>query len=228
MIFLEGDICSGKSTLGERLARSGLFGFVGEPVGVWQNQELKDPPDPENPEVNLLDWFYRKMKERAFAFQIYTFTTRAKTWAEVLAMIDHRNVVLERSIYCDRYVFAKNCFQNGLMSPEEWTIYCRMWDWLNSNWCTEPNKIVYLRTPAEVCFDRIQEEIKQGQRKEEKNVPLGYLRDLEVLHDEWLIDNPKSITIDGCKLWTAKEFYDVLIEADVALATEEELISARA
>ena len=55
--------------------------------------------------------------------------------------------------------------------------------------------------------------------------PLGL--HLEVLHDEWLTDNPKTVMIDGCKQWTAQEVYDVLTEAGVALATEEELLATK-
>lgn len=214
MILFEGNIAAGKSTVGRRLAESELFGFVEEPVGAWQ-QDFDE---------NLLDLFYRDTNRWAFTFQLAAFTTRAKTWSEVLAIIDHRNVVLERSIYCDRFVFAKNCYQSGLMKKTEWQLYCKLWDWLESNWCAEPDKIVYLRTPAEVCLERIE---TRG-RAEETTIPIEYLRDLEVLHDEWLIDNPKAIMIDGTKQWTAREFYDVLSEADVELATEEELIAARA
>jgi deoxyadenosine/deoxycytidine kinase len=214
MILFEGNIAAGKSTVGRRLAESELFGFVEEPVGAWQ----------QDFEENLLDLFYRDTKRWAFTFQLAAFTTRAKTWTEVLAMIDHRNVVLERSIYCDRYVFAKNCYQSGLMKKTEWQLYCKLWDWLESNWCAEPDKIVYLRTPAEVC----QERIEARGRAEESTIPIEYLRDLEALHDEWLIDNPKTVLIDGCKQWTAREVYDVLREADVALATEEELLAAKA
>ncbi|MFC2108810.1 deoxynucleoside kinase [Candidatus Bipolaricaulota bacterium] len=213
MILFEGNIAAGKSTVGRRLAESELFGFVEEPVGAWQ----------QDFEENLLDLFYRDTNRWAFTFQLAAFTTRAKTWTEVLDIIDHRNVVLERSIYCDRYVFAKNCYQSGLMKKTEWQLYCKLWDWLESNWCAEPDKIVYLRTPADVCLERIE---ARG-RSEETTIPVEYLRDLEVLHDEWLTDNPKAVMIDGTKQWTAREFYDVLREADVALATEEELIAAK-
>ena len=82
---------------------------------------------------------------------------------------------------------------------------------------------MYLRTPADVCLERIE---ARG-RSEETTIPGEYLKDLEVLHDEWLTDNPKAVMIDGTKQWTAREFYDVLREADVALATEEELIAAK-
>jgi deoxyadenosine/deoxycytidine kinase len=203
MILFEGNIAAGKSTVGRRLAESGLFGFIEEPVGAWQKDF----------EENLLDLFYRDAHRWAFTFQLAAFTTRAKTWTEVLAMTDHSDVVLERSIYCDRYVFANNCFQTGLMSKTEWQLYCKLWDWLQANWCAEPDKIVYLRTPADVCHDRI---TCRG-RNEETAIPLEYLRDLEALHDEWLLDNPRAVILDGCRQWQAEEIYDVLKAAGVPL-----------
>jgi len=180
MILFEGNIAAGKSTVGRRLAESGLFDFIEEPVGSWQKDFA----------ANLLELFYKDPKRWSFTFQLAAFTTRAKTWTEVLAMTDHQNVVLERSIYCDRYVFA--------------------------------DKIVYLRTPAEVCHERI---VKRG-RKEETKIPLDYLRSLEELHDEWLIDNPKSIVIDGCKQWGAEEIFKLLVEAGVSLARSGEEAAA--
>jgi deoxyadenosine/deoxycytidine kinase len=214
MILFEGNIAAGKSTVGKRLAESGLFGFVEEPVGAWQGEF----------DENLLELFYRDTNRWAFTFQLAAFTTRAKTWTEVLSRTDHRNVILERSIYCDRYVFAKNCFQSGLMKKTEWQLYCKLWEWLESNWCTQPDKIVYLRTPAEVCRERIE---ARG-RSEESSIPLEYLRDLEALHDEWLLDSPLTVVLDGCRQWTAREIYDVLCDADVSLAPEREPQSASA
>jgi len=198
MILFEGNIAAGKSTVGRRLSASGRFGFVEEPVGAWQKDFA----------TNLLDLFYTDPKRWSFTFQLAAFTTRAKTWTDVLAMTDHTNVVLERSIYCDRYVFAKNCHQSGLMTATEWQLYCRLWDWLESNWCTEPDKIIYLRTPAEVCHERI---AARG-REEETKIPLAYLRDLEALHDEWLLGHPRALVIDGCRSWTADEIYDLLVD----------------
>ena len=214
MILFEGNIAAGKSTVGRRLHESGLFGFIEEPVGAWQKDFA----------ANLLGMFYEDPKRWAFTFQLAAFTTRAKTWTEVLEMIDHSTVVLERSIYCDRYVFAKNCYQSGLMSETEWQVYCRMWDWLQSNWCAEPDKIVYLRTPAEVCHERIEE---RG-RDEENKIPLEYLRDLEVLHDEWLLDNPLATVVDGCKQWQSQDIYELLEREGVALTSREETVATPA
>jgi deoxyadenosine/deoxycytidine kinase len=183
MILFEGNIAAGKSEAGRRLSESGLFGFVQEPVGAWQKDF----------EENLLDLFYKDTNRWALTFQLAAFVTRAKTWTEVLALTDHKNVILERSIYCDRYVFAKNCYQSGLMKKTEWQLYCKLWDWLEGNWCADPDRIAYLRTPAEVCLERIE---ARG-RAEENTIPIEYLRDLHVLHEEWLIGNPKTILIDG-------------------------------
>jgi deoxyadenosine/deoxycytidine kinase len=207
MILFEGNIGAGKSTVGKRLRDTGLVAFIEEPVGAWQRDF----------DENLLDLFYRDGHRWAFTFQLAAFATRAKTWTEVLAMTDHRNVVLERSIYCDRYVFAKNCYQSGLMSKTEWQLYCRLWDWLQSHWCAEPDKIVYLRTPAKVCDVRINER----DRTEESGIPLKYLGDLEGLHDEWLLGNPKVIVVDGMQEEEriVQEILQRLIESGIALGT---------
>jgi deoxyadenosine/deoxycytidine kinase len=200
LTLLEGNIGTGKSTVGKKLKESGLFGFIEEPVNAWQT---------EFPE-NLLDLFYKNMKRWAFTFQLVTFSTRAKTWQEVLAQTQQNDVVLERSIYCDRYVFAKNCYESGHMTKTEWQLYCKLWDWLEKNFCVSPNRIIYYRTPAEDCLKRLQE---RG-RGEEVNIPLSYLLDLERLHDKWLIGNPLVIMLDGIREWTAQEIQQVLRDFD--------------
>jgi thymidylate kinase len=76
-----------------------------------------------------------------------------------------------------------------------------MWDFMVTNGGAEPGLILYLRTPAEVCLQRIHE---RG-RAEESNISLEYLLQLERLHDEWLLDNPKTIVLDGERRWTTEE-----------------------
>jgi deoxyadenosine/deoxycytidine kinase len=196
MILLEGNIGAGKSTLGRTLAESGLFAFIEEPVEVWQKGFA----------ANLLDAFYADMKRWAFTFQITAFVTRAKTWKEVLALTDHSRVVLERSIFTDRYVFAANSHQLGGMSDVEWQVYCGLWDFLVSNYCVEPDCILYYRTPAEVCVERM----KSRGRSEEAGVSLEYLRQLEALHDQWLLEHPRAVTLDGSRAWTAREVWDLM------------------
>ena len=198
MILLEGNIGAGKTTVGKALAASDEFDFVEEPTAAWR----------EGFATNMLELFYSDAKRWAFTFQICAFITRAKTWKEVLAYTDHSRVVLERSIFCDRYIFAENCFRTELMSPPEYQLYCGLWEFLVSNYCVEPDLILYLRTPAEVCLNRI----KVRDREEEGGIPLEYLLQLEYLHDEWLLNNPRTVLLDGERLWTADEIHEKVEE----------------
>ena len=191
MVLLEGNIGAGKTTVGRKIANSGVFSFIEEPTAVWR----------EGFAANMLELFYSDTTRWAFTFQICAFVTRAKTWDEVSRHTDHPQVILERSIFCDRYVFAENCYRTGLFTEAEYQLYCGMWDFTVSQYCDEPDVILYLRTPAEVCLQRIHE---RG-RQEEGGIPLEYLSQLEGLHDEWLLDNPKTILLDGQNHWRADE-----------------------
>lgn len=191
MMLLEGNIAAGKTTLGRIVSASGEFGFIEEPTDAWR----------EGFGSNMLELFYSDTKRWAFTFQICAFVTRAKTWHEISQLTDHNKVILERSIFCDRFVFAENCYRTGLFSPTEYQLYRNMWEFVVSHYCEKPNAILYLRTPAEVCLERI----KARGRAEESSIPLEYLLQLERLHDEWLLDNPRAVVLDGERHWTAQE-----------------------
>jgi deoxyadenosine/deoxycytidine kinase len=196
MILLEGNIGAGKTTVGRAAAQSDQLGFIEEPTKMWR----------EGFSSNLLDQFYRDPHRWAFTFQICAFITRAKTWSEVLALTDHSRVLLERSIYCDRYVFAENCYRTGLIEAAEFQLYAGMWDFLVSHYCVEPDMILYLRTPADECMARIRER----DRTEEVDMELEYLHQLERLHDEWLLNHPKALVLDGARRWGTEELNEVI------------------
>ncbi len=197
MILLEGNIGAGKSTVGRALKDEGLFDFIEEPVARWQTGFAS----------NLLESFYHDMNRWAFTFQILAFITRAKTWQEILPVTEHERVILERSIFTDRYVFARNIYRIGAMAETEWQIYCGLWDFLVANYCLEPDCIVYLRTPADVCLERI----RLRGRGEETDISLEYLEQLEALHDDWLLDldHPHVVTLDGRERWAAGEVLEL-------------------
>lgn len=198
LIWLEGNIAAGKSTVGRSLKESGEFAFIEEPVEAWRSGFAS----------NILDDYYRDSKRWAFALQIVAFTTRAKTWKEILAQTDHSRVVLERSVFADRHVFATLLYNTGRMTETEWQAYCGLWDFLVANYVVEPDCVLYLRTPAKVCLERI----KERGRKEETEVTLEYLLQLERLHDDWMVGHPKLIVIDGSMRWSADEVLKVTRE----------------
>ncbi|MCF7826215.1 MAG: deoxynucleoside kinase [Candidatus Marinimicrobia bacterium] len=197
MYLLEGNIGAGKTSLGNILKSSNHFEFLEEPVDTWR----------EGFANNLFEMFYTDMPRWSFTFQIMAFTTRAKTWSEILEKVQGDRVVLERSIYTDRNVFAKNLYSGGAMNDSEWQVYQQLWEFLASNYCEKPQKIIYLRTPAELCLERIK---KRG-RSEEQLMPLDYLKNLEDLHDEWLMDHPDVILLDGTRRWSTTEIENLLV-----------------
>jgi deoxyadenosine/deoxycytidine kinase len=197
MYLLEGNIGAGKTSLGNILKISRHFEFLEEPVDTWRKGFAG----------NLFEMFYTDMPRWSFTFQIMAFTTRAKTWSEILEKVQGDRVVLERSIYTDRNVFAKNLYAGGAMNDSEWQVYQQLWEFLAANYCEKPQKIIYLRTPAELCLERIK---KRG-RNEEQQMPLDYLKNLEDLHDEWLMDHPDVILVDGTRRWSAPEIEKLLL-----------------
>ena len=191
MYLLEGNIGAGKTSLGNVLKASSHFEFLEEPVDTWRAGFAG----------NLFEMFYSDMPRWSFTFQIMAFTTRAKTWSEILEKVTGDQVVLERSIYTDRNVFAKNLYAVGAMNDSEWQVYQQLWEFLAQNYCEKPDKILYLRTPAELCLERI----KMRGRDEEQQMPLDYLKRLENLHDEWLLDHPDVVLLDGTRRWNVDE-----------------------
>lgn len=187
MVLLEGNIGAGKTTVGRALEAHTPFEFIEEPTKAWQ----------EKYGTNMLELFYSDTARWAFTFQVNAFVTRAKTWHEIGRLTDSRQVILERSIFCDRFVFAENCYRTGLISAAEYGLYLDLWRFTTDHFVNQPDLILYLRTPAEECLRRM----RARGRYEEVGVPLSYLEELETLHDEWLLDNPRTLVIDGMQRW---------------------------
>lgn len=175
MFVLEGNIGAGKSTLLRILGEHLPVDIVSEPTDKWQKVGAAG---------NLLDLFYKDTPRWAYTFQSYAFVSRIQT------ILEHQQThaldvtqVLERSVYCDRFCFAKNCYEAGLMSPLEWQIYQEWFSWLVENYTQKPTGFIYLKTSPQVCFDRLS---KRG-RSEESAIPLDYLVSLHNKHEDWLI-----------------------------------------
>jgi len=191
-VLLEGNIAAGKSTLGEALSASPDFCFVPEPVARWQTGFA----------ANLLERFYTDTRRWALTMQIGAFITRIQ--ALDAAPRAHPLAVYERPVFCDRHVFAKNLHAQGLLDDTEWALYLSFWDFLAPS-IPQPDALIYLRTPAEECYRRLQ---ARG-RAEEQGIVLAYLQQLERRHDEWLLDPAVAgqpvVVLDGARAHTAAE-----------------------
>ncbi len=192
--MVEGNIGAGKSTFLRLIEEHLPVQIVYEPVDQWQRVAAGE---------NLLERFYKDTQRWAYTFQSYAFITRVMEQQKKALELVHGLQVIERSVYSDRYCFAKNCFEMGTMNPLEWSLYQEWFDWLIENYVQKPSGFIYLRTSPEKSYERL----KKRARSEEKVVPLEYLTLLHNKHEQWLIEK-KNV---------AQSLFDVpvlVIEAD--------------
>ena len=175
LLMVEGNIGAGKSTFLKILQDNLQIEAIFEPANKWQSDSEQE---------NLLHLFYKDMKRWAYTFQSYAFITRIQSILEHQKNNSSDKVqILERSVYCDRYCFAKNCYESGLMTPLEWNIYKEWFSWLAETYAPRPSGFIYLKTDPNTCHSRMQ----KRSRSEESGVPLEYLKSLHSRHEDWLI-----------------------------------------
>lgn len=173
-IYIEGNIGTGKTTFLNKILKPHFeFPVVTEPVEEWMN--LKDEKG-----IDLLSNFYQDQKKWSFGFQMNSFISRIK---KVEDSKDTESLAfIERSVYTDRFCFAKNCYESGKMNKIEYDIYCRWHDWLCGSFDVKPAAFIYLRVEPEVSYERIKKRSRNG----EETIPLAYLKILHNLHEEWM------------------------------------------
>lgn len=174
MLIVEGNIGAGKSTflkiIQDKLASEVVF----EPHDQWQSVGGE----------NLLDHFYADTKRWAYSFQTYAFVTRVLQQEQFTRKAQLPVQVYERSVYSDRYCFAKNCYEMGTMNALEWKLYQEWFSWLVDTYTLKPDGFIYLQTDPEVCYERL----TKRNRSEEKAVPLEYIQRLHEKHEAWLVN----------------------------------------
>ena len=124
IIFVEGNIGSGKTTFLSLLEKKyPNCQVIYEPLEKWT--ELSDSQG-----KNILQYFYDDMNRYTYTFQSFAFLSRAMLLDKIDQKVDI--VFIERSIFSDKNIFAKNCYQNGSMSEIEWNLYNKWFEWMIS------------------------------------------------------------------------------------------------
>jgi deoxyguanosine kinase len=192
IISIEGNIGSGKSTLvkilKKKLECDDRFVFIPEPVDEW----LKIT---DNTGESILSKFYNDQERYAFVFQILTYTTKMKLIKEAIAKNPNKIIITERSIYTDKEVFAKMLHNEDKIEDIVYNIYKMMFEQFVDHE-TEVNKIIYVCTTAEKCYERINKRHRDG----ENTIQLEYLEKCCLYHHNWLSksDNVNTVlTLDG-------------------------------
>ena len=186
VFYVEGNIASGKTSFLRAMASAypDSVQVIYEPVHKWEATR-------DTAGKSILDYFYTDMARNSYLFQSAVFLSRIRA----LEAVDpaKRIVFVERSVDCDRRVFASNCVAAGTMNEIEWAVYADWHKWLCEALrrsgglpCSRSATYLYLRTPPEVAHARM---LRRDRTSEsDGGVTVDYLRQLHARHEAWLGD----------------------------------------
>ncbi|CAJ0953304.1 unnamed protein product [Ranitomeya imitator] len=144
---------------------------------------------------NLLQLLYDDPARWSYTFQTLSCMSRFRAQIEPPPehLLKQREPVqiFERSVYSDRFVFAKALFELGHLNEIEWTLYQDWHSFLIEEFGKKAalDGIIYLRASPGKCFERLQKRA----RKEEKTVTQDYLKKLHDQHESWLVEKSTEV-----------------------------------
>ena len=174
-IAIAGNIGAGKTTLTKLLAKK----YKSE--GHYEDV-LKNP---------YLDDFYDQMERWSFNLQIYFLNSRFR---QILEFNENgKNIIQDRTIYEDAFIFAPNLKAMGLMTNRDFENYKSIFNLMES-FVKGPDLLIYLRSEIPNLVDQIH---KRG-RDYESSISIDYLSRLNERYEAWIqtYDKGKLLIID--------------------------------
>ncbi len=161
-IAIAGNIGAGKTTLTKLLAKH----YKWEPhfEDVLENPYLED--------------FYNKMERWSFNLQIYFLNSRFRQILDIRQ--SGKDIIQDRTIYEDAYIFAPNLHAMGLMTNRDFENYKSLFD-LMEDVVEGPDLLIYLRSSIPNLVAQIH---KRG-REYENTISIDYLSRLNERYEAW-------------------------------------------
>lgn len=162
-IAIVGNIGAGKTTLTELLAKN--YGWDPLYEAVDNNPYLED--------------FYSDMKRWSFNLQIYFLNSRFRQIVDIQQ--GDKNILQDRTIYEDAFIFAENLHDMGLMTSRDYENYRAIFDNITS-FIKPPDLLIYLKASVPTLVNNIQ---RRG-REYEIGIRIDYLSKLNEKYDKWI------------------------------------------
>lgn len=175
-IAIAGNIGSGKTTLTTLLSKH---------LGWKPHYEDVD----DNP---YLVSFYEDMQRWSFNLQIYFLNSRFRQILDIRN--SGNNVVQDRTIFEDAYIFAENLYDMGLMSDRDYNNYLSLFN-LMSSYMQAPDLLIYLRA----SIPTLVRQIAKRNRAYEQSIRIDYLKSLNDKYEKWIssYDKGKVLIIES-------------------------------
>ncbi|WP_455463183.1 deoxynucleoside kinase [Candidatus Hodarchaeum mangrovi] len=204
VIWVEGIIGCGKTTLTKKLSRTLNFRAIYEPVNL-----------------ELLEMFYRDQDRWAFAMQIDLLHRRyALQKLGSFESITGQGVIIDRGLPGDR-VFAKMLYKAGKMDRIEWAIYERAYS-VMTNSLIPPSIIIFMEVTPEIAQARIQARDRKAER--DGLIPLAYLKELEQGYLELLTEIESAYPAWSRGMRVLRLPFNTIEESDVSTEKALEII----
>lgn len=192
-IAVAGNIGAGKTTLTAMLSK-----------------QFKWQPHFEDVVVNpYLDDFYESMERWSFNLQIYFINSRLKQVMQIRS--SGKDVIQDRTIYEDAYIFAPNLHAMGLMTNRDFNNYLSLFDLMQS-FVNPPDLLIYLRS----SIPNLVQQIHKRGRDYEKSISTEYLERLNERYEAWIQSYDKGklliIDVDQHDFVESKEDYQKVIQ----------------
>lgn len=162
-LAVAGNIGSGKSSLTNLL--SAHFGWTPYFESVEDNPYLSD--------------FYADMKRWSFNLQVYFLSNRFRSHKSITE--GPQSVILDRAIYEDAEIFARNLFEIGNMEERDYQNYVALYE-VMTGYLRAPDLLIYLRANV----DTLMRQIALRGRDFEQSIRREYLEQLNRHYEAWI------------------------------------------
>jgi deoxyadenosine/deoxycytidine kinase len=188
------------------VAVAGTIGAGKTSLVAWLVKRYRLEPFYEPNEANpYLEDFYRDMK--AYAFHSQAFFLAHKLELHQKLERDGRPAVIDRTIYEDAEIFARNLYETKMMDKRDWEVYLRLYEGIRRA-LRPPDVLIALTCSLGATKKRI---ARRG-RAMETEIPDAYLRRLHRLYNRWFdsYDLSPIVRIDTTKLDYVEDLVDLI------------------